>query len=128
MSSNADKDGEANETGPERPALARVLGFWTLTFYGVSVIIGAGVYVALGEVIARAGSAAPLSFLLAGAAAAPAAQSSGGMLALALTMLPASIKPYVQAATAAFSMAKEIAFDTALFVAALVLTGTWLSD
>ena len=70
MSSNADKDGEANETGPERPALARVLGFWTLTFYGVSVIIGAGVYVALGEVIARAGSAAPLSFLLAGAAAA----------------------------------------------------------
>ena len=36
----------------------------------MSVIIGAGVYVALGEVIARAGSAAPLSFLLAGVAAA----------------------------------------------------------
>jgi APA family basic amino acid/polyamine antiporter len=49
--------------------LSRVLGFWTLTIYGVSVIIGAGVYVALGEVFARAGAAAPLSFLLAGAAA-----------------------------------------------------------
>ena len=60
----------AGESDVARPALARVLGFWTLTFYGVSVIIGAGVYVALGEVIARAGSAAPLSFLLAGAAAA----------------------------------------------------------
>jgi amino acid transporter len=60
----------AGESDVARPALARVLGFWTLTFYGVSVIIGAGVYVALGEVIARAGSAAPLSFLLAGVAAA----------------------------------------------------------
>jgi amino acid transporter len=51
-------------------ALARVLGVWALTAYGVSVVVGAGVYVALGEVIARAGPAAPLSFLLAGLAAA----------------------------------------------------------
>ena len=52
------------------PALSRVLGFWSLAFYGVSVIVGAGIYVAIGEVAARAGSAAPVSFLVAGVAAA----------------------------------------------------------
>lgn len=46
--------------------LRRVLTFWPLLFYGLGVIIGAGIYVALGEVIVRAGSAAPLSFLIAG--------------------------------------------------------------
>jgi APA family basic amino acid/polyamine antiporter len=54
----------------EGPGLRRVLGFWSLAFYGVSVIVGAGIYVALGEVSARAGSAAPVSFLVAGMAAA----------------------------------------------------------
>lgn len=50
--------------------LSRVLGLWPLVFYGVSVIIGAGIYVALGEVGARAGAAAPASFIIAGLAAA----------------------------------------------------------
>lgn len=50
--------------------LRRVLTFWPLLFYGLGVIIGAGIYVALGEVIFRAGSAAPLSFLIAGICAA----------------------------------------------------------
>lgn len=50
--------------------LRRVLTFWPLLFYGLGVIIGAGIYVALGEVIARAGTAAPLSFLIAGLCAA----------------------------------------------------------
>jgi amino acid transporter len=50
--------------------LHRVLTFWPLLFYGLGVIVGAGIYVALGEVIARAGSAAPLSFLIAGICAA----------------------------------------------------------
>lgn len=57
-------------TQAQGPRLSRVLGFWALTFYGVSVIVGAGVYVALGEVYARAGPAVPVSFLIAGAAAA----------------------------------------------------------
>ncbi|MBX9759044.1 MAG: amino acid permease [Beijerinckiaceae bacterium] len=55
----------ANEAG-----LHRVLGFWSLALYGVSVIVGAGIYVAIGEVQARAGAASPVSFLVAGAAAA----------------------------------------------------------
>lgn len=50
--------------------LLRVLTFWPLLFYGLGVIIGAGIYVALGEVITRAGPAAPLSFLVAGLCAA----------------------------------------------------------
>lgn len=52
------------------PALRRVLTLWPLVFYGLGVIVGAGIYVAIGAVIARAGEAAPLSFLLAGVAAA----------------------------------------------------------
>jgi amino acid transporter len=49
--------------------LYRVITLWPLVFYGLGVIVGAGIYVAIGEVIDRAGQAAPLSFLLAGAAA-----------------------------------------------------------
>jgi basic amino acid/polyamine antiporter, APA family len=52
-----------------RPALRRAVTFWPLVFYGLSDIIGAGIYVAIGEVMARAGAATPIAFLLAGAAA-----------------------------------------------------------
>ena len=52
-----------------RVALRRVLTFWPLLFYGLGVIVGAGIYVAIGAVLLRAGEAAPLSFLLAGVAA-----------------------------------------------------------
>ena len=47
-----------------------MLTFWPLVLYGLGVIVGAGIYVAIGAVIGRAGAAAPLSFLLAGLAAA----------------------------------------------------------
>jgi amino acid transporter len=57
-------------TNPDdRPGLRRVLTLWPLVFCGLSVIVGAGIYVALGTVIRRAGDAAPLSFLVAGTAA-----------------------------------------------------------
>src|SRR5690242_18516953 len=52
------------------PRLRRILTFWPLLLYGLGVIIGAGIYVAIGSVIARAGDAAPVSFLLAGITAA----------------------------------------------------------
>lgn len=51
-------------------ALRRVLTLWPLIFYGLEVIVGAGIYVAIGAVMQRAGAAAPLAFLLAGIAAA----------------------------------------------------------
>ncbi|MBX6370495.1 MAG: APC family permease, partial [Rhodospirillales bacterium] len=56
-------------TGGSTPSLRRALSFWPLLFYGIGIIVGAGIYVALGQVVARAGAAAPLSFLLAGIAA-----------------------------------------------------------
>jgi basic amino acid/polyamine antiporter, APA family len=52
------------------PGLRRVLTFWPLVLYGLGVIVGAGIYVALGEVVARAGATAPFSFVLAGGVAA----------------------------------------------------------
>ncbi len=48
------------------PALRRVLGTPLLVFYGLGVIIGAGIYVLVGSVVGAAGGAAPWSFVLAG--------------------------------------------------------------
>jgi basic amino acid/polyamine antiporter, APA family len=50
--------------------LQRTLTFWPLVFYGLSEIVGAGIYVAIGQVVTRAGEAAPVAFLIAGIAAA----------------------------------------------------------
>lgn len=58
------------EGDPAHPPLRRSLTLAPLLFYGLAVIVGAGIYVAIASVIGRAGAAAPLSFLLAGAAAA----------------------------------------------------------
>ncbi len=62
-----------DQTGPDSlapPTLRRVLTLWPLIFYGLGIIVGAGIYVAIGAVMARAGDSAPVSFLLAGVAAA----------------------------------------------------------
>ena len=48
-----------------KPALQRRLGFWLLSFYGLGNILGAGIYVLVGQVAGLAGLYAPLSFLLA---------------------------------------------------------------
>jgi APA family basic amino acid/polyamine antiporter len=61
--------------GARSPALRRVLGTRLLVFYGLGVIIGAGIYVLVGSVVAAAGAAAPWSFLLAGLLAALTALS-----------------------------------------------------
>ncbi|HEX3991800.1 MAG TPA: amino acid permease [Acetobacteraceae bacterium] len=54
---------------PPVTGLRRVLTLWPLIFYGLGVIVGAGIYVAIGAVILRAGETAPLSFVLAGVTA-----------------------------------------------------------
>jgi len=51
-------------------ALRRSLTVGPLLLYGLAVIVGAGIYVAIASVIGRAGAAAPLSFLFAGIVAA----------------------------------------------------------
>lgn len=55
--------------------LQRRIGLGLLTAYGVGVMVGAGIYVLVGAVAAQAGVWAPLSFLIAGAIAAPTALS-----------------------------------------------------
>lgn len=55
---------------PGAPRLKRRVGFWLLTLYGVGVMIGAGVYVLIGQMAGAAGVWTPLAFLLAGLAAA----------------------------------------------------------
>jgi amino acid transporter len=47
------------------PQLRRALGFWVLLLYGLGVIVGAGIYVLVGTVAAKAGMSAPLAFVVA---------------------------------------------------------------
>ena len=47
------------------PTLKRSLGLPLLTLYGLGTILGAGIYVLIGEVAGSAGTAAPSAFLLA---------------------------------------------------------------
>lgn len=57
---------ETDSNNPEQRTLRRVLGLPLLLFYGLGTIVGAGIYVAIGQVVGRAGPSAPLSFVLAG--------------------------------------------------------------
>jgi APA family basic amino acid/polyamine antiporter len=47
------------------PTLKRALSLPLITFYGLGTIIGAGIYVLIGEVAARAGLFTPIAFLVA---------------------------------------------------------------
>jgi APA family basic amino acid/polyamine antiporter len=55
---------------PEPHTLVRSLGVRSLVLYGIGIIVGAGIYVLIGEVAEAAGRATPMAFLLAGALAA----------------------------------------------------------
>jgi APA family basic amino acid/polyamine antiporter len=68
-------DRASTEPQSQGPALKRTLGLGLLVFYAVGVMIGAGIYVLVGEVAGRAGAWTPLAFLLAGLAAAITAAS-----------------------------------------------------
>ncbi len=58
-----------------QPALKRTIGFVLLTLYGLGTILGAGIYVLIGEVARQAGPAAPTAFLLSAVIAAFSALS-----------------------------------------------------
>ncbi|ROU01060.1 APC family permease [Histidinibacterium lentulum] len=57
-----------SETTDQRPGsgLERSMGFWGLTFYGSGTILGAGIFVVIGEVIAEAGRLSPVAYAVAG--------------------------------------------------------------
>ncbi|MDF2233997.1 APC family permease [Albimonas sp. CAU 1670] len=61
--------------GPSGDGLHRRLGFWLLMLYGLGVMVGAGIYVLVGEVAGRTGLFAPVAFVIAGLVAAPTAMS-----------------------------------------------------
>ncbi len=50
---------------PAPPSLRRALGFWEVTASGVGIIVGAGIYVIVGEATADAGNTVWLGFVLA---------------------------------------------------------------
>ncbi|NNM28940.1 MAG: amino acid permease [Akkermansiaceae bacterium] len=54
---------------PGEPSLKRSLSLPLLTLYGLGTILGAGIYVLIGEVAGNAGMRAPLAFLAAGVVA-----------------------------------------------------------
>ena len=61
--------------------LNRRIGLGLLVFYGLGVMIGAGIYVLVGEVASVAGTLSPYAFLLAGLVALPTALSYGELSA-----------------------------------------------
>ena len=48
-----------------KPNLKRTLSLGSMVFYGLGTIIGAGIYVLIGEIVGAAGAWAPLSFIIA---------------------------------------------------------------
>jgi len=54
-----------NEHIPEKISLKRTLSVPLVTLYGLGTILGAGIYVLIGEVVGKAGMFTPLSFFIA---------------------------------------------------------------
>lgn len=64
---------------PHDEKLSRTVGLWQLVFYGSGTILGAGIFVVIGEVIGEAGRLTPLSYLLAAVVAVTSALSFAEM-------------------------------------------------
>jgi hypothetical protein len=68
-------DGIREEARDGEIKLQRSLGLWLSVLYGLGVTIGAGIYVLIAPVVARAGTHTPLAFFLAALVRAPSAAS-----------------------------------------------------
>jgi amino acid transporter len=126
-------------SGARSSPLRRTLGFWVLLFYGLGVIVGAGIYVLVGAVAAKAGMSAPLAFLLAGALAAltglsyaelvvrvPEASGAAGYIHTASrSALAGQIAGFTVIITTMIS-ASTIASGSAGYIGAFVSLPAWL--
>ena len=65
----------------EQGGLSREVRLWPLVFYGAGTILGAGIFVVVGEVVAEAGRLTPLAYLLAASVAVTTGLSYGEMAA-----------------------------------------------
>ncbi|MEM8792230.1 MAG: APC family permease [Pseudomonadota bacterium] len=106
------------------PQLKRRLGFGLLTLYGVGVMIGAGIYVLVGEVAGQSGGLAPFAFLIAGLLALPTALSYSELS----TRIPESAgeAAYLRTATGSLSAASAVGLAVAavgVISAAAILRG-----
>lgn len=63
----------------DKGGLSRDVGLVQLTFYGTGTILGAGIFVVIGEVLGEAGALAPLAYLLAAVVAVTTALSYSEM-------------------------------------------------
>ena len=104
--------------------LKRSLGFGLLTIYGVGVMVGAGIYVLVGQVAGETGPWAPLAFIVAGLIAAPTAVSYAELSA----RIPESAgeAAYLRAATNSGGLAALVGIAVAavgMVSAAAVLQG-----
>src|SRR4029078_7328667 len=68
-------DGKSEEARGGEIKLQRSLGLWLSVLYGLGVTIGAGIYELIAPAVARAGTHAPLAFILAALVMAPSAAS-----------------------------------------------------
>lgn len=104
--------------------LKRRIGLGLLTLYGVGVMVGAGIYVLVGQIAGAIGPWAPLAFLVAALIAAPTAVSYAALSA----MIPeaAGEAAYVRRATGSETAASLVGLAvavTGIVTAAAVLQG-----
>lgn len=109
---------------PATGHLQRRIGLPLLTFYGLGVMVGAGIYVLVGAVAGQVGTATWLVFVLAGLLAAPSALSFAELSA----RMPeaAGEVAYLKAAFGRVHLARAVGFAIVLagtFSAAAVLRG-----
>ncbi len=73
---------DREKSSPETDAgLSRSLGLTLITLYGLGNILGAGIYVLIGEVVGAAGMGAPMAFIMAAIVAALSAFTYGELAA-----------------------------------------------
>lgn len=75
MTDRANDGPDASDGSGGASGLERSMGLPGLVFYGVGTILGAGIFVVIGEVIGAAGALSPLAYLLAGTVAVTSAMS-----------------------------------------------------
>lgn len=72
---------EGRAADAAKGGLSREVRLWPLVFYGAGTILGAGIFVVVGEVVAEAGRLTPLAYLIAASVAVTTGLSYGEMAA-----------------------------------------------